>query len=678
MKITVSTINFNGAEKTIKLLESLKKQGDLDFEVVIIDNDSELSDFAKLKEWLASRSLSSHLIRSKNLGFSGGANASIKKSLELGTDWVVLLNNDTWVESNFIEKLRILLASYQGIIGLPMDENKEGIAMGGHLQWLKARLSHGHRYIKDRRPGLNKKSPVRYAIGGGMVIHKSVFEKIGYFDENYFLYFEDTDYSVRAAKKEVPITFLTEPLVHHGVSASTKLLGIPALLRYHYRNALYFNHKNGPWYIKVLVWCWSGWVIGKQLTKILFGHKPTESLAVLKGVFDFYFGRMGKLPDPKVKRIGIECESIEGKNPMWGIGRIIVKLLEEIASRPELEKEYQVILYFKDKIPDMPFLNAPIFEKKTTAVPGFPNRLFPFYYYALLPMKLWFEELDLMFWPNYMLPIIAFGKSLVLLTEDVYYESHDGKLPFRYRLAYGIFGEWSAKFATRILAISESSKKNIAELYEIDERRIMVNHLGVDFSSSASKNGKWKMENGKYILYVGQAFPRRHLRETMLAFKTLAAEEEFKDLKLVVIGPDKYETPIIAVLISRTNEKLGRAAITWRDYVTDEELADYYAGARALVYVSDHEAFGLPPLEALTYGVSSVVADNALGHELFGEYAFYAQSSDPDDIADAIRLALTDKDKIDDIKTQGRRFAERYTWKKFADRWLDTVKDLTT
>ena len=186
------------------------------------------------------------------------------------------------------------------------------------------------------------------------------------------------------------------------------------------------------------------------------------------------------------------------------------------------------------------------------------------------------------------------------------------------------------------------------------------------------------MENGKYILYVGQAFPRRHLRETMLAFKTLAAEEEFKDLKLVVIGPDKYETPIIAGLINRTNEKLGRAAITRRDYVTDEELADYYAGARALVYVSDHEAFGLPPLEALTYGVSSVVADNALGHELFGEYAFYAQSSDPDDIADAIRLALTDKDKIDDIKTQGRRFAERYTWKKFADRWLDTVKDLTT
>ena len=46
-----------------------------------------------------------------------------------------------------------------------------------------------------------------------------------------------------------------------------------------------------------------------------------------------------------------------------------------------------------------------------------------------------------------------------MLTEDVYYETHEGKLPFRYRLAYGIFGWWTAKFATKILAISETSKE---------------------------------------------------------------------------------------------------------------------------------------------------------------------------------------------------------------------------
>src|SRR3989344_1103995 len=100
-----------------------------------------------------------------------------------------------------------------------------------------------------------------------------------------------------------------------------------------------------------------------------------------------------------IKKIGIECESIEEKNPIFGVGRMIVKLLEEIYRRPELEREYRFVLYFKDTVPDFPFLNSPIFEKKTVPVLFFKNRLFPIYYFALLPMKLWSERLDLMFWP---------------------------------------------------------------------------------------------------------------------------------------------------------------------------------------------------------------------------------------------------------------------------------------
>src|SRR3989338_10800201 len=215
-----------------------------------------------------------------------------------------------------------------------------------------------------------------------------------------------------------------------------------------------------------------------------------------------------------IKRIGIECESIEGKNPMWGVGRMIMKLLEEISRRPELEKDFKFVLYFKDTVPDFPFLNAPIFEKKTVPVPFFKNRLFPIYYFALLPMKLWFEGLNVMFWPNYMLPIIAFDKSLVMLAEDVYYETTEGKLPFRYRLAYGIFGWWTAKFASKIIAISETSKKTLAKLYNINLDRIIVNHLGVNLDKQIA-NGQWPIaispkplaqtKDSNYLLFVGQS-----------------------------------------------------------------------------------------------------------------------------------------------------------------------------
>lgn len=386
-----------------------------------------------------------------------------------------------------------------------------------------------------------------------------------------------------------------------------------------------------------------------------------------------------------IKKIGIECESIEGKNPMWGVGRIIMKLLEEISRRPELEKNFRFVLYFKDTVPDFPFLNASVFEKKIVPVPFFKNRLFPIYYFALLPMKLWFERLDLMFWPNYMLPIIAFGKSLVMLTEDVYYETHEGKLPFRYRLAYGIFGWWTAKFATKILAISETSKKNISRLYNISSNRIAINYLGVDFGSSFAKATEGLQQKENYILFVGQAFLRRHLKETILAFENIITTHKehsytlenvgITELKLIAIGPDKYETPTIGHLVSEVNSRLNRQAVIHKDYVTDKELAELYAGAKALVYVSDREAFGLPPMEALSFGVPPIIADNELGHELFGEYVFYVKNPDPDGIAEGIRQALTQTDKIEKIKLDGPEFVKKYNWKSFADNFFEIAKN---
>ena len=351
-----------------------------------------------------------------------------------------------------------------------------------------------------------------------------------------------------------------------------------------------------------------------------------------------------------------------------------MKLLEELSHHQELEKDFSFVLYFKDTVPDFSFLNAPIFEKKTVPVPFFKNRLFPIYYFALLPMKLWFEGLDLMFWPNYMLPIIAFDKSLVMLTEDVYYETREGKLPFRYRLAYGIFGWWTAKFATKILAISETSKKNVARLYNINPNRIVVNYLGVDLSLRPSLRPGLNENHGNYVLFVGQAFPRRHLKETIIAFEKIS--QDFPDLKLITIGPDKYETPTIDRLVSEVNNRLGKQAIIHKDYVKDSELTELYAGAKALVYISDREAFGLPPMEALSFGVPSIIADNKLGHELFGEYAFYIGNADLVGIAEGIYNALTQTEKIAKIKTDGPEFVKKYNWKSFTDKFLENVKNI--
>lgn len=152
--------------------------------------------------------------------------------------------------------------------------------------------------------------------------------------------------------------------------------------------------------------------------------------------------------------IGLECESSEGDS--WGIGRTVKGLVSEIERRPELKKEFKFIFYYKNKIPS-----------------------FSLYYYIILPFRIWMDGVDMMFFPNYMLPYGIFCKTIVTLTEDLYREMHSKDLPWRYRLAYKIFSNHAAHKATMINVYSKTSGKNVSKLFGIDEKRIFVNYLGV-------------------------------------------------------------------------------------------------------------------------------------------------------------------------------------------------------
>lgn len=323
MKLSIVTINYNGSEKTIKLLKSLTEQIDKDFQIIVVDNASDEVDFKILSNFVnVSTSQVATLVRSeKNLGFSGGNNVGIQEALknetlreasgqtdpvkspngDNGASWVLLLNNDTWVEAGFMVSLRAKLTALEGfqgesrpngrshlggIVGVPLVED-DHTAYCGKIEWLKPTLRHHY--------NCNGAHGSDYAIGGAVAIHTDVFNKIGFMDEKYFLYFEDADLSIRAQRAGFRLTFIEEPKAYHQVSSTTKKLGSSLLLRYHYRNALYFNFKNGPWYIKFLVWPWSWWVTTKQVLKIMIYHNRDQSSAILRGVFDFYKNKMGKI-----------------------------------------------------------------------------------------------------------------------------------------------------------------------------------------------------------------------------------------------------------------------------------------------------------------------------------------------------------------------------------------------
>lgn len=302
MKLTVVTINYNGSQETIKLLESLRRQTDSNFETIIIDNASEAADFENLEKYHAVNYGSARgtliIKNNDNLGFSGGNNTGIRRALkplassgqETSSDWVILLNNDTWVKNDLVASLKPILAQKQGVVGLPLAEGGR-TAYCGKIEWLKPTLAHVY-----QKPACRLLLPAAYyIIGGAMAIHKDVFGRIGLLDEKYFLYFEDADFVIRARKSAVPVSIINDAVISHGVSTTTRKLGSPLLLRYHYRNALYFNLKNGSWYIKLAVWPWSWAIALKQIIKIVMSKNTAESRAILNGVADFYKNRTGKI-----------------------------------------------------------------------------------------------------------------------------------------------------------------------------------------------------------------------------------------------------------------------------------------------------------------------------------------------------------------------------------------------
>ena len=226
MNLTIITINYNGSEETIKLLESLKDQTDKNFDILVIDNNSKPEQKAILKNYRTNETNVLFIENDRNLGFSGGNNVGIKKAFQNRANWVLLLNNDTWVETDFIARLKANLGAQEGLWGIPVYESGQ-LAYGGRIEWLKTPSEMHHIYDK------NYSGKDRYVIGAGMAISRAAYEKLGPMDEHYFLYYEDTDYSVGAMKNNVPIGYCQEPMIHHGISQSTsKLMLSPRGMRF--------------------------------------------------------------------------------------------------------------------------------------------------------------------------------------------------------------------------------------------------------------------------------------------------------------------------------------------------------------------------------------------------------------------------------------------------------------
>jgi len=290
-KVFIIILNWNNWPDTLECLESLKNNDYPNYQVVIIDNGS-------TEKPTVPDSKVKIIYNKENLGFSGGNNIGIKYALEKGADYILLLNNDTIVAKDFLsEMIKVTEKDKKiGMIGPKIyfygDKNRIWFA-GGQVNWL---------YNQGQMRGYNKidkgqyDSPEEtdYITGCCLLIKKKVIEKIGLMSKDYFLYYEDTDWSLKVQQAGFKCLFVPRAKIWHKGSKSS-LVGSPSYIYYHIRNGLILAQRYAPWYIKPLVHLDVGWRIKKQILKIIFlAKKRTWAKYILLGIKDFYLGKRGK------------------------------------------------------------------------------------------------------------------------------------------------------------------------------------------------------------------------------------------------------------------------------------------------------------------------------------------------------------------------------------------------
>lgn len=216
-------VNWNLATETIPCIESLLAAGASAGQIVVVDNGSQDDSVERLAERFGPQI---HLIsHPANLGFAGGNNIGIEYALGAGADWVLLVNNDTVVDPTFFQALMNTVEQHPAhlILGpliLYYAEPERIWSLGDRLipgTLITRRLWHDAPVPNTLAPFIE----VDFLNACCMLIHRTVFERIGLLNANYFMYAEDVDFCWRARRAGLKLGCATDARIWHKVSRST-------------------------------------------------------------------------------------------------------------------------------------------------------------------------------------------------------------------------------------------------------------------------------------------------------------------------------------------------------------------------------------------------------------------------------------------------------------------------
>ena len=355
-------------------------------------------------------------------------------------------------------------------------------------------------------------------------------------------------------------------------------------------------------------------------------------------------------------RIGIDARELCGR--ATGVGRYLGGLLQEWAAARTLPHEF--VLYAPEPIA-LP-LDARRFA--TRIVPGPPGTWWEQVQVSRAAAS---DHLDVWFAPAYSAPL-RMQTPIVVAIHDLSFVAH----PEWYRIREGARRRWltrrSADKASAVITISEFSKRELIEWLDVPEERIHVIPPGIGIQNS--EFGIRNSSPSPRVLFVGSIFNRRHVVDLIRSFAPLARAHS--DASLDIVGDNR----------SYPREDLRRTIVAegvdgqvrWHEYVTDTELHDLYAQARAFAFLSEYEGLGLTPLEALAAAVPPVLLDTPVARESCGDAAVYVRVRDVAATTRALESVLFDEATRSRILAAAPRELAKYSWPRAARETLAVLE----
>lgn len=338
-----------------------------------------------------------------------------------------------------------------------------------------------------------------------------------------------------------------------------------------------------------------------------------------------------------------------------------------------LDKDDRFLIYHRSKF--NPQLTFPIFENYKVI-----KKSFPFWWtQTRFAWEVWRKKPDVLFMPMHSLPFLCPRKTKTVATiHDLAFKFFPDHFPKKDLRRLNFFTDYAVCHADKLIAISNSTKKDIVRLYpKINPDKIKVIYHGYDkniFHENISEdeikktNTRYKIHYTKYIIYVGAIQPRKNLGVLLDAFEKLRKMPLHKDLALVIAGDLGWLYEDIITRIKKTD-----GVIVTGKFKT-EDLPALLAGARASVYPSLYEGFGIPLIESMACGTPVVAADNSSLAEVAGGAGLLFDSSSSQNLAEVL-LKILENDKLrNSLREKGLERVKNFSWEKCAKETLEWIK----